>query len=63
MTIAIIIAAVLVIGYLLYLGTNRRRAKHEAERDQLQGKAEDHRQMASRHEEQAEELEQAAEEV
>jgi hypothetical protein len=63
MTIAIIVVAVLVIGYLLYLGTNRRRVQQEEERDQLQGKAEDHRVMASRHEQQAEELEQAAEEV
>jgi hypothetical protein len=63
MTIAIIIIGVLVIAYLLYLGTRKRRAEHEREREQLHGKAEDHRQMAGRHEQQAEELEQAADEV
>jgi uncharacterized protein HemX len=61
MTVLIIIVAVLVIAYLLYLGNKRRQVESARKREKLGAEAEGHRSMASTHEEKAAELSEAAE--
>mgnify|MGYP006347792503 CR=1 FL=1 len=53
MTILIIIVAVLVIAYLLYVGNRRRQVEAARKREKLGAEAEGHRSMASSHEEKA----------
>ena len=61
MTVLIIIVAVLVIAYLLYLGNKRRQVTAARNREKLGAQAEGHRSMASTHQEKASELSEAAE--
>jgi hypothetical protein len=61
MTILIIIVAVLVIAYLLYLGNRRRQVEAARKREKLGAEAEGHRSIASSHQEKAAELSEAAE--
>jgi hypothetical protein len=64
MTVLIIIVAVLVVAYLLYLGNrarDRRRLEAARRREKLGAEAEGHRSMAGQHEQEAEELREAAE--
>jgi hypothetical protein len=63
MTVLIIIVAVLVIAYLLYLGNRvreRRRLEAAQERERLGTEAAGHRSMADQHESKAGELQEAA---
>jgi hypothetical protein len=64
MDAVLLIAGVLVIAFLLYLGNRareRRRAEVERERHKALEQAEGHRSMATDHEHKAEELREAAE--
>ena len=66
MTIVLIVAGVLVLAYLLYLGNRsrqERRLEAERERAALEQQAEGHRSMAADHEAKAEELREEAERV
>jgi uncharacterized protein HemX len=60
MTVVIIIVAVLVIGYLLYLGNKKRQVEAARKRERLGAQAEGHRSMASSHEQKAAEHAEAA---
>ena len=64
MTTLIIVVAVLVLAYLLYLGyrgREKRRIEAARERERLGEQAQGHRSMAAQHEGKAEELREAAE--